>query len=35
MQVDSYNYERFDEYVESGREFEEFSAFPKHHSGFL
>lgn len=34
MQVDSYNYERFDEYVESGRELEEFSAFPNHlHAG--
>ena len=30
MQVDSYNYERFDVYVESGRELEEFSAFPNH-----
>jgi hypothetical protein len=26
--VDDYNYERFDAYVESGREEREFSAFP-------
>lgn len=29
-----YNYQRFDEYVESGVELEEFSAFPGHlHAG--
>lgn len=31
---DSYNYERFDEYVESGQESVEFAAFPSHlHAG--
>jgi len=32
--IDEYNYERFDEYVATGRESEEFSAFPNHlHAG--
>jgi hypothetical protein len=32
--VDEYNYERFDEYVRSGREQTEFSVFPNHlHAG--
>lgn len=32
--MDAYNYERFDEYVRSGREREEFAAFPEHlHAG--
>lgn len=32
--MDSYNYARFDEYVESGQESADFSAFPNHlHAG--
>ncbi len=34
MISDSYNYERFDRYVEDGREAREFAAFPNHlHAG--
>lgn len=34
MSRDDYNYARFDHYVDSGRESEEFSAFPDHlHAG--
>jgi len=34
MAGDPYNYERFDEYVESGAEVAEFAAFPGHlHAG--
>lgn len=34
MDADAYNYRRFDQYVESGREREEFSAFADHlHAG--
>jgi hypothetical protein len=32
--TDQYNYERFDDYVESGRDYAEFSAFSNHlHAG--
>jgi hypothetical protein len=34
MTDETYNYERFDQYVESGREVVEFAAFPGHlHAG--
>ena len=34
MSANNYNYDRFDEYVKSGTELAEFSAFPNHlHAG--
>ena len=34
MTANAYNYDRFDEYIESGAELIEFSAFPNHlHAG--